>query len=90
MDDTENDLGEIRCPLCNRAPLLATYGFDERGRLFIHVKVFKAKEVKADVYITGGEVTLKCYRCLRYNTVRIVGLRPILSKTRRPDIDDGW
>lgn len=86
----EDDLGEIRCPLCERSPILATYGFDEKGRLFIHVKVWKAREVKADVYITGGEVTLKCYRCMRFHTVRIVGVRPVLRHARRPNIDDGW
>lgn len=90
MMDEADDLGDIRCPLCYRSPILATYGFDEKGRLFIHVKVWKGREVKADVYVTGGEVTLKCYRCLRFNTVRIVHKRPVLSKTRRPEINDGW
>lgn len=89
-DQEPDDLGDIRCPLCERSPILGTYGFDEKGRLFIHIKVWKAKEVKADVYITGGEVTLKCYRCLRFNTVRIIKQRPVLSKTRRPNIGDGW
>jgi len=90
VEGESQDDGEIRCPLCDRSPILATYGFDERGRLFIHVKVWKGSEVKADVYVTGGEVTLKCYRCLRFNTVRIHGVLPSLSKARRPNINDGW
>ena len=78
--------GEVRCPVCEASPLLATYGFDEKGRLYLHVKVYKARSVKADVFIRGGEVTLKCTRCMKYNTVRIVDHRPVLNRTRRPVI----
>lgn len=83
-----DETGEIRCPVCDRSPLLATYGFDKRGRLFIHVKVYKGEFVKADVYIHEGLVTLKCYRCMKHNRVRMVERRPVLERTSRPDLQD--
>lgn len=74
----------IFCAVCENSPLLATYGIDEKGRVFVHVKVFKARQVKAELFIRGGEVTLKCVKCLRYNKIIVVEGRPQLSKTRRP------
>jgi len=94
MTSAEKD---IRCPLCVmpedfeypddwKPPLLATYGFDEKGRLYVHIRSYKAKSVRSEVFIRGGEVTLKCPRCLKYNTVRIVSHKPVLDRARRPDI----
>ena len=76
---------ELRCPLCATEPLLAMYGIDENGRLFIHIKVYKAKVMKAEVFIRGGEVTLRCSKCLKYHIVKIIQKRAVLKRTSRPD-----
>lgn len=76
---------ELRCPLCATEPLLAMYGIDGDGRLFIHIKVYKAKMMKAEVFIRGGEVTLRCSKCLKYHIVKIVQRKAILKRTSRPD-----
>lgn len=60
------------------------YGIDENGILYIHIKVYKAKQIKSESFIRGGEVTLRCYSCDRYHVVRIRQRAVILDKTRRP------
>lgn len=61
---------ELRC-LCSREPLLATYGVDEKGQLYIHVRVYKQRRVFGEVIVTGGTVKLHCRECLRWHTVVI-------------------
>lgn len=84
MDKSER---EIYCAICENSPILATYGMDEKGRVFVHVKVFKARQIKADLFVRGGEVTLKCVKCLKYNKILIIGGKPELTKTRRPALE---
>lgn len=78
------DEKELRCPLCASAPILAKYGIDESGRLFIHIKVYKASQVKHESFVRGGEVTLRCYRCDKYHLVRIRNSEAVLDHGRRP------
>lgn len=62
---------ELRC-FCGREPLLATYGVDENGQLYIHVKIFKQRRIFGEILITeGGKVSLHCRECLRWHVVRI-------------------
>lgn len=77
----------ITCPLCHNHPQLAGYGIDDRGRLFIHIMVYKANQKKADVYIHGGTVTLMCYKCNRYHTIRIRDSQVKLERSRAPDLE---
>lgn len=64
---TEHDL---RC-FCGRTPLLAIYGLDEQGDLFIHVRVFKGKRLYHESVHVGGIVKLRCRECLRWHRVLI-------------------
>jgi hypothetical protein len=50
--------------------LLATYGLD-KGKLYVHVKVFKQHRVYGEVLVTEGKVQLRCRECLRWHTVII-------------------
>lgn len=59
---------ELRC-FCARNPLLATYGIDEHGKLYIHVKVYKQQRVYGEVFITEGTVRLHCRECFRWHKV---------------------
>lgn len=61
---------ELRC-FCTREPLLATYGIDDKGKLFVHVKVFKQRRVYGEVLVVDGVVKLHCRECLRWHTVII-------------------
>lgn len=61
---------ELRC-FCGRSPLLAIYGLDNAGLLYIHVRVFKAKRLYHESYTQGGLVRLRCRECLRWHRVVI-------------------
>lgn len=61
---------ELRC-FCSRGPLLATYGLDAEGSLYVHVRIFKQRRIFGEVLITEGTVRLHCRECLRWHTVVI-------------------
>lgn len=58
---------QLRC-VCSAHPLLATYGLDEKGKLYVHVKVFKQRRLYAEV-ISYGDVKLHCRECYRWHLV---------------------
>jgi len=62
--------GDLRCP-CARRPLLAKYGRDAGGALFIHVKVFKQSRLYTEIVFTSGKVRIRCRECLKWNSVTI-------------------
>lgn len=64
---TEHDL---RC-FCGRSPLLAIFGMDDKGALFVHVRVFKGKRLYHESVVTGGLIKLRCRECLRWHRVII-------------------
>lgn len=61
---------ELRC-FCRRQPLLAVYGLDDRGRIYIHVKVYKNRRIFGEILITKGDAQIRCRECLRWYTVDI-------------------
>lgn len=61
---------ELRC-FCSRTPLLATYGVDTVGKLYVHVKIWKARRIFGELVIEGGIVKLRCRECLRWHKVHI-------------------
>jgi hypothetical protein len=71
---------ELRC-FCARNPLLATYGIDKRGNLFIHVKIWKSDRIFGELVIEVGIVKIRCRNCLRWHVVRIVGRKATLEET---------
>lgn len=62
---------ELRC-FCSRAPLLAMYGVDEHGKLYVHVRIFKQNRIYGEVIVREGRVSLHCRECLRWHTVKII------------------
>jgi hypothetical protein len=60
----------LKC-FCARKPLLAFYGVDEKGKIYIHVKVYKQDRIFGELWITGGTVKIRCRECLRIHTVVI-------------------
>jgi hypothetical protein len=63
---------DLRCS-CRRRPLLALYGVDARGRLYIEMKVYKQHQVYGHMVATlrSGEVKLFCRECHRWYTVTV-------------------
>lgn len=66
----ERTSNELRC-FCARRPLLATYGLDTKGKLYVHVKIYKQRRVYGEVLVTEGRVQLHCRECFRWHTVVI-------------------
>ena len=75
---------ELRC-FCGREPLLATYGVDGRGKLFVHVKIWKQKRIFGELIIEGGIVKLRCRECLRWHRVIIRPDGAVLSEEPEPN-----
>jgi hypothetical protein len=61
---------ELRC-FCAHEPLLGTYGRNERGELYIHVRVYKQDRIYGEVVVTSGRVQIHCRDCLRWHRVVI-------------------
>jgi hypothetical protein len=54
---------------CSRRPLLAMYGIDQRGRPYVHIKVYKQRRVFAEMLVVGGEVSISCRECVRWHRI---------------------
>lgn len=59
---------ELRC-FCRGKPLLATYGVDKKGKLFVHVKIFKQSRVYGEFVFESGVVKMRCRNCFRWHRV---------------------
>lgn len=60
---------KLNC-FCARKPLLAMCGVDARGKVYVHVKVYKQHRVFAEIIAYDGEVKLNCRECYRWHTIR--------------------
>lgn len=68
MARRERTKHDLRC-FCSRKPLLAVYGVDERGRLYVHQRVYKQGRVFGESFFYGGTVKLLCRECLHWQEV---------------------
>lgn len=74
---------ELRCFMCLRNPLLATYGLDKNGQVFIHVKIWKAQRIFGELYIEqGSKVRIRCRECGRWHVIMLVGKRAVLEQSQ--------
>jgi len=71
---------ELRC-FCRRHPLLATYGIDKDGKLFVHIKIWKAQRIFGELVVEGGLVKIRCRDCLRWHRVRIIDNKASLQES---------
>lgn len=69
---------ELRC-FCARQPLLALYGLNEKGELYIHLKVYKGSRLYAEAILAKGDISLRCRECLRWHRV-------IMRDARKPEL----
>lgn len=78
---TQNDL---RC-FCSRRPKLAVYGIDSKGRLYIHVKIYKQRQICGEILCQGGEIRICCRECLRWHRVNVIQPeRAVLQEVPQP------
>jgi hypothetical protein len=75
---------ELRC-FCSRKPLLATYGVDRRGKLFVHVKIWKQSRIFGELVIEGGLVKICCRDCLRWHRITISDSKASLEESQEPE-----
>lgn len=76
---------DLRC-FCTRKPLLAVYGRDDKGRIFLHVKIYKQGRIFGEVLIYGGETKIHCRECLRWHRITFDdGAHPNLVEDSEPD-----
>lgn len=79
----EKTKNELRC-FCSRKPLLAMYGINEKGQLYIHIRVFKQDRIFGEMVAISGEVKLRCRDCLRWHSVRMRVEKPELIESTDP------
>lgn len=48
------------------------YGLDVRGRLYVHVKIYKQRQVCGEILVTDGVVKIICNECLRWHQVNVI------------------
>lgn len=78
---------ELRC-FCSTKPLLATYGIDEKNKLFLHVKIYKQRRIYGEMVYEGGVAKLRCRNCLRWHRVIFRDNSALLSETSSPDLHE--
>lgn len=75
---------DLRCE-CRHKPLLATYGLDREGQLFVHVKVYKGQRIYCEIYLQGGIARLLCRECFRWHHITFRQTRVELTTARSPE-----
>lgn len=83
-DDRLGTKKEIRC-FCYRKPLLAMFGVDEDGKLYIHIKIWRQNKLYGNMVFRGGEISIQCRECFRWYRVAIRdNQEPRLQQTEAP------
>lgn len=77
---TKNDL---RC-FCRRKPLLAVYGLDAAGNLYVHVMVYKQDRIFGNLVVRGGPLDIQCRECMRWHVVNFMPGAPTIRETQAP------
>lgn len=75
---------EIRC-FCARHPMLAMYGVDDSGRLYIHIKIYRQNRLFGEYIVRGGDIEMRCRECLRWYRIFIRDNRPVLRQEQQPE-----
>lgn len=61
---------DLRC-FCKANLKLAEYGLDAVGKVFVHIKIYKAGKVFGEVKSTSGDLKIRCRACGRWHIVLI-------------------
>lgn len=74
---------QLRC-FCGRRPLLAFYGLDAAGRLYVHVMVYKQRKIYGNIILRGGPVEIQCRECLRWHIMNFTPFNRIEMEETTP------
>lgn len=66
--------------------MLAMYGLDVQGELYLHVRVHKQAKVYGDVVFYGGKASIMCRECLRWHNIVIRDRSATLEETKKPAV----
>lgn len=76
---------QLRC-FCPRRPIIAMYGLDVTGRLYLHIMIYKQHRVFGNIVVRGGPVELQCRECARWHVINFSPEQRLLQKeTSAPD-----
>lgn len=75
----------LRC-FCRGKPILAVMKLDNRKKPFVHIKVYKASRIYAEIVFSRGDMRVRCRECYRWHQIRIVHERAVLEDV--PDEED--
>lgn len=76
---------EWRCSFCARRPLLAMYGIDLDGRLYVHIKIERQGRTVSESVHKGGIVSVKCRDCYRWQEIKMSSGRAMMSEIDEPE-----
>lgn len=65
--------------------MLATYGIDSKGKLFVHVKIYKQNRIYGELVFEGGVVKIRCRNCLRWHRVMFQERAAVLTEDQAPE-----
>lgn len=76
---------ELRC-FCARKPLLATYGRDEQGNVYLHMRIYKQQRIFGEMVVYSGVCKIHCRECLRWHKITFmsVSANPVLVEDEPP------
>ena len=77
----------IRC-FCAHRPILAMQGLDEKGKPFVHIKIYKQSRIYGEIIFTVGEIRIKCRECYRWHIIKILRNRAVLADLPETDVVD--
>lgn len=77
---------ELRC-FCRSEPLLGNFGIDSKGKLYVHVKVYKQNRIYGELVFQSGVVKIRCRNCLRWHRVVFKEQTAILAEDQAPEVE---
>ena len=67
----DRELEVVRC-YCLRKPTLAYIKQDRFGRPYVHIKIYKQKQIFGEIIFSFGQMRVRCRECNRWHQIRIV------------------
>lgn len=66
--------------------MLAVYGLDSAGQVYVHIKVYKNRRIYGEVLVMqGSNISIHCRECLRWYTLAVGPTKPKLIESPAPD-----
>jgi hypothetical protein len=76
----------IRC-ICSRKVVLAYVKFDGLNKPYVHIKIYKQKQIFGEVIFSFGQMRVRCRECLRWHEIRIRYEKTEVEEVSGNDLD---